>query len=192
MGSWCSQWHRLLLHSTTSLGSWGDCCFGVRISFQRRGNTALSAPPASDAFHRASDDKCRLIDCRCRHWHSTASFRSSSSPFGSKTVLGSAPASSWSRTASGMRGSLRRGIAPIMPNLRTKLRIVPTTGAICGCAGRSKVRFWPRDRQRPGEHRVNRTLNANELLSLYQDRCLAPREARILPLSRPHISACNT
>jgi hypothetical protein len=52
-----------------------------------------------------------------------AFFRSSSSPLGSKTVFGLAPASSWSRTASGMRGSFGRGI-PIMPNPRTKFLTV--------------------------------------------------------------------
>src|SRR3954468_4571713 len=38
----------------------------------------------------------------------------SSRPFGSKAVFGSAPASSWSRIASGIRGSLRLGMSGLL------------------------------------------------------------------------------
>src|SRR4051812_15776627 len=44
----------------------------------------------------------------------SAFFSPSSRPFGSKAVFGSAPASSWSRIASGIRGSLRRGMSGLL------------------------------------------------------------------------------
>src|SRR4051794_6199036 len=45
----------------------------------------------------------------------SAFFRPSSRPFGSKAVFGSAPARSWSRIASGIRGSLRLGMLGFLP-----------------------------------------------------------------------------
>src|SRR4051795_7872290 len=44
----------------------------------------------------------------------SAFFRPSRRPFGSKAVFGSAPASSWSRIASGIFGSLRRGMPGLL------------------------------------------------------------------------------
>src|SRR4051812_34883980 len=44
----------------------------------------------------------------------SAFFSPSSRPFGSKAVFGSAPASSWSRIASGIRGSLRLGMSGLL------------------------------------------------------------------------------
>src|SRR3954464_13804477 len=55
--------------------------------------------------------------------------KSSINPLGSRAVLGSAPANSWSRTASGIRGSLRRGMGGLLRSdhaqPRTKFPTVP-------------------------------------------------------------------
>src|SRR6516225_6746314 len=113
---------------------------GRQLGSQRRANTSITIMRAPQRGH-GQGSTCRasgvISGCFCgsaggtisssaravamfsarlalRTRSARAFFRSSSSPLGSKTVFGSAPASNWLRTASGMRGSLRRGIVGLL------------------------------------------------------------------------------
>src|SRR5437762_4003606 len=70
-----------------------------------------------------------MVHLGVQHRSAKAFFKSSSRPSGSKAVLASAPASNWSRRASGIRGSLRRGMGGLLcshhAQPRTKFLTVP-------------------------------------------------------------------
>src|SRR4051795_1523498 len=60
----------------------------------------------------------------------SAFFSPSSRPFGSKAVFGSAPASSWSRIASGIRGSLRLGMSGLLRSSHARPHTKFPTGPV--------------------------------------------------------------
>src|SRR5690242_2401469 len=77
----------------------------------------------------------------------SAFFSSSSRPFGSKAVFGSAPASSWSRMASGILGSLRRGMSGLLRSHHARPHTKFPTGPLFRGGPRRMLR--PRHLDRP-------------------------------------------
>src|SRR4051812_10012717 len=75
----------------------------------------------------------------------SAFFSPSSRPFGSKAVLGSAPASSWSRIASGIRGSLRLGMSGLLRSYHARPHTKFPTGPLPAgtTAYRDQPCLWP-------------------------------------------------
>src|SRR4051812_47825889 len=119
----------------------------------------------------------------------SAFFRPSSRPFGSKAVFGSAPASSWSRIASGIRGSLRLGMSGLLRSYHARPHTKFPTGpgldpppeAVAECAVDGR-RLRHRDDPGLGVARLvrRRDVGGGPLpgrLGAAQ-QALAPREAR--------------
>src|SRR4051794_32555276 len=84
----------------------------------------------------------------------SAFFRPSSRPFGSKAVFGSAPASSWSRIASGIRGSLRLGMSGLPRSYHARPHTQFPTGPPArerpGRGGPAQHQLGAADLARPG------------------------------------------
>src|SRR3954449_9054100 len=89
----------------------------------------------------------------------SAFFSPSSRPFGPKAVFGSAPASSWSRIASGIRGSLRLGMSGLLRSYHARPHTKFPTGPALppgrsgGHCGRRPRQAEPRGRSEPDRER---------------------------------------
>src|SRR4051794_10514131 len=97
-------------------------CCGSKVDRRSRGTSRSILPVSVTTVLRPYPLRLLPSSSPPRWWSisafnarsASAFFRPSRRPFGSKAVLGSAPASSWSRIASGIRGSLRRGMSGLL------------------------------------------------------------------------------
>src|SRR3954468_16112251 len=86
----------------------------------------------------------------------SAFFSPSSRPFGSKAAFGSAPASSWSRIASGIRGSLRLGMSGLLRSYHARPHTKFPTGP---AQDRQRARQAAQVRPAGGQGRPTRDLD---------------------------------